>query len=76
MTMRLYLVKTKIFGYDEYDAWVVRAKNPQQARQLAEEKCGASDTSKGTFLDVSKSTCEVISPNGSAARILGSFNAG
>ena len=75
----LYLLKreshgiTDCLGYDEYHAKVVRAENPTQAREIANEVVG--DEGK-IWAEERRVTCEEISPVGQAEVILADFNAG
>jgi len=64
-------------GHDSYDGFVVRAKSPKQARELAAEQ---DRTQPETWRDAKLSSCERLGTcpgvRNFAEVILGSFNAG
>lgn len=67
--MKIYRVyRTDNIGYDEYDAWIVRAESPAKAKKLV----GWGD---GTPTEAHVET-ELITTKGKSRVILGSFNAG
>ena len=70
--MALFLLRRKVFGYDEHDAAVIRAANEQEAREIAEKKLVGGSRA---WFDLSV-TCEEITMTGSHSVILGSFAAG
>jgi len=80
--MRLYLIeiKNENYGYDEYDAMVVRAHNAAQARELAAKKVDGQRTEPShhgkQFRDPNQSTCRQVKEEGMAVVVLASFNAG
>lgn len=70
--MKLFLLsRTDNVGYDEYDAFLVRAKTEEEARQLANPKGSWS-----SWTTPENITCEIISNRGVAGVIIASFNAG
>ena len=74
--MKLYKIeRTTKIDYDEYDSFVIRAKNEQHARKLAKQANGIHSLAD-EWLDPATSTVEVLTPKGEAGIILGSFNAG
>lgn len=75
--MKLYLLKRmpEDGWYDEANGFVVRAKSPRAARELAAEQCG--DEGRGTWLNASTSTCMYLTDkNGTAGVIMRDFSAG
>ncbi len=70
--MALYLLTRADFGYDEYDAKLIRAENEAKARDLANEETG----DEGSLWDRDEVKCEEISPEGEPRVVLVSFNAG
>lgn len=67
--MKIYLVsRTDSVGYDEYDAFVVKAKNKMEALEL----CNAE---WGQFTEYN-TEIEEINLKGKPEVLLGSFNAG
>jgi hypothetical protein len=73
--MRLWLLTTNHYDYDQYSGFVVRATNEKKARELAAEACGRSGNGP-EFLNPKRSKCEPLSARGEAEVILESFNAG
>lgn len=73
--MKLYKVEAKTVDYDEYDSFIVWAKNPEEAMSLVRNKvtCGCSEMV--TNFDSDATVTEVIKPKKSCV-VLGSFNAG
>lgn len=71
--MKLYLVTANHCDYDEYDSFVVWAKYPEEAEQLAVRKSGYSFR-ESNFLKGCVVT-EIKKPKESGI-VLGSFNAG
>ena len=76
--INIYLIKrlTEV-SYDEYDSFVIRAENEIQARNMAFNV--SNDFYKNychDFKDLSKSSCEIITKEGTEEIILSSFNAG
>jgi hypothetical protein len=73
--MRLFLLKTlsKKVEYDVYDAFLIRAKNEMEARQIAHENRSGEGPiwSSNAF-----SSCVEVSAEGDAEIIISSFNAG
>lgn len=65
--MKLYEVTAAYYGYDEYDAFVIWAKNPEEALAIAQE-CTAN-------FDAGATVREVVKPKVSGI-LLSSFNAG
>lgn len=74
--MPLYLLKRpdKDIGYDEYCGFVVRAPDEGSARFIVSNSTGCEGGM--TWMDTTKSSCELIDPNGEDGLILESFNAG
>ena len=73
--MALYLLKRNEFDYDEYNAHLVRASCEHDARVIA-SLVRPSDEDPSEWLDADKSSCVLISPEGSEEVIMSSFNAG
>ena len=70
--MKLFkLTRTDSVDYDEYDSFVVRAKNEKEARDLLQK-----EHSYDTWPNGSNVTCEVLRNKGDPEIIIGSFNAG
>lgn len=65
--MELYEVKAADYDYDEYDAFIIWAKSPEEALTLAQEGTANFDTGA--------TVTEVKKPKQSGI-LLGSFNAG
>jgi len=64
----IYLVERKDdVGWDEYDAFVVRAKNEEEAITICSEQA---------FFNKDNTTVKEINSKGKSGVILGSFNAG
>ena len=76
-TMKLWILsRTDSVDYDEYDSFVILAKDEAEARQLA-EAAGSPYRKAGIWLNSDKCTCEQLTRKGKKAEvILGSFNAG
>ena len=71
--MKLFLLSRSNYTWDEYDAFVVRAENEEEARELASKE----NTFEAVhWLDKTVSTCEEIKIKGDKEIILSSFNAG
>lgn len=70
--MKLYLVEADWCDYDQYDSFVVWAKSPDEALNLARAK--DDPTTMNNFNDNVKVT-EIKKPKESGI-VLGSFNAG
>ena len=72
--MKLYLVEADWCDYDQYDSFVVWAKSPEEALQLAKYRItfGADEP---TNFDTGASVTEIKKPKESGI-VLGSFNAG
>lgn len=66
------LLRIGNIGYDEYDSMLVRAENSNEAREIANSRCG--DEGK-IWTDTKKVTCQVIRATGMSKLILSSFNA-
>lgn len=66
--MKIFLVETDDFEYDEYDAFIVRAKD--EAEALKPGKQYAQDAIRGEI------TVVEVKPEGESKVILASFNAG
>lgn len=62
--MKLWLVKTDHYGYDEYDAFVIRAETAEEALHEAQ------------WENKESVTVTEIAAEGETEMILGSFNAG
>lgn len=70
--MPLFILKrTDAVGWDEYDSYVVRAKNEAEARKITKE-----DAYESSWAEDKDVTCERLSVRGKSEAILGSFNAG
>lgn len=73
--MPYYIVGTTcVIGYDEYDAFVVKAPNAEKARLLAVEKCG-DYTNKDDF-SKDKAIVTLLTSSDPNGVVLASFNAG
>ena len=71
--MKLWLVQTEYYTYDEFDSFVVRAESETAAREVA----GQGDEYHKNFWRASKKvTVKEITVEGEPEVILGSFNAG
>ena len=69
--MKLWLLMRKdSVGYDEYDSFVVRAENEEEARRLARDSTSNGWTSEDQV------DCHILLEEGIAEIILGSYNAG
>ena len=73
--MKLFLLTRDNYTWDEYDAFVIRAKNEDEARKLAAKE-GERSFESVHWLDKTVSTCEEIKIKGDKEIILSSFNAG
>lgn len=67
-------VKSEDVGYDEVDAFVIRAETEEQARLIAYGRAG--DEGGETWRNPEYSTCEELTADGAQGIILRSFNAG
>jgi hypothetical protein len=80
--MKIYKVTAPSYDYDEYDAFIVRAENEEQARGLAIEMAygGSSEYRQNKRLadhqGWQNADVEEVLVEGEAEVILGSFNAG
>lgn len=74
MPKKLWLISRNDSMYDEWDAFVIRAKSAQEARRIASLFC----TKYGvhSFKSSEHSQCAAIKLEGESEVILGSFNAG
>jgi len=74
--MRIYLIDFNECGYDEYDGFVVRAENEDEAIRIIKKKHG--DENKKWGLIDWKGGYKIIDITDKTERaiILGSFNAG
>lgn len=71
--MKLYLLKTKEWGYDCYDSMLIRAESEQRAREIANENCADEGA---IWTDKKITSCEIIFVKGIEQLIISSFNAG
>lgn len=69
--MKLWLITRTDYGYDEYDAFVIRADSEHRVREIAAEK--AADEGAATWLNAA---VKEISEHGEEGIVLDSFNAG
>ncbi len=60
-------------GHDMYDAKVVRAATPKEAREIANKITGDEGR---IWTDTKKVWCSRVKENAKSCEILGSFNAG
>ena len=74
--MKLWLVSTDAFDYDEYDAFVIRAESAEAAREIAHEHDTDWSQGKNFWLSSAEVTVTEVSPEGEPGEILASFNAG
>ena len=74
----LFLVqRTDEVGYDEYNGFIIRASDENEARQIAnKQQVKRSYDDTNYFLDKTASKCIPIHPNGNSEIILGDYNAG
>jgi hypothetical protein len=72
--VKLWLVSTEFYSYDDYDAFVIRAETEHDARAIA-NTTGDSHHS-GFWSNEKKVTVTEITVEGEAEIILSSFNAG
>ena len=68
--MKLFLLSTNDYDWDEYDAFLIRAKDEAAARAEAVK------ITENLLWDGDKVSCEVITVKGKAEIIISSFNAG
>jgi hypothetical protein len=73
--MKLWVITTEKYDYDEYDGFVIRAKNKKEARELAVKAAKSGDNAY-VFADPERSKCVEILKKGTPEVILSSFNAG
>lgn len=71
--MKLFLLSRLDCGYDEYDAKLIRAKNEEDAREIANECVGDEGEIWAKHSEVE---CEIISEDGDPSVIISSFRAG
>lgn len=69
-----YLERTETCGYDETQAFVVRAFSAREAREIASKNSGQEE--KEVWLSCSESTCRSLKQDGKAGVILQDFKAG
>lgn len=76
--MKLWLLKTDDYNYDEYDSFVIAAETEDAVRTLAHsQECHGND--EQFWRNPKKSTCELIAPNSiyiNEQIVCSSFNAG
>jgi hypothetical protein len=72
--MKLWLVSTEYYTYDEYSGFVIRAESELDARAIANTQY--DDHRKGFWSNVKKVTVTEITVEGESEVILASFNAG
>lgn len=71
--MPIYLLQRNgMTHYDEYDRFVIKAKDSKQARKLASIR---DDYDKKVWLNPKKSSIEKVKDTGKSEIILDSFNA-
>lgn len=75
--MKLYLLQTENYDYDEYDGFIIRALNENIAREIA-NSIGTRrlDTSPKVWLAAELSTCTELTIRGSQGLVFSSFNEG
>lgn len=69
--MKLFLLETDQYDYDEYDGFVVRASSEKQAREIVKNEL--TDIIRQ---DIDMFNCIEINARGEAEVILASFHAG
>ena len=75
--MKLWILnRTDPVGWDEYDAFVVRAEDEAQARKIAYDESNPSTFCNPWSFDQTLVECRELVVDGEAGVILGSFNAG
>jgi hypothetical protein len=73
--MYIYLLKqTSQASFDNNEAFVVRAKNFTEAREIASKACG--DEGPHLWLDKNRSSCKRVNPVGKSELILNSYKSG
>jgi len=70
--MKIYLLKRRECGWDEYSARVIIAKNEQRAREIANENIGYEGQ---IWADASRVTCKIVEKK-IEGEVLASFRAG
>ncbi len=70
----IWVLKRDEHGYDESDGFVVRAASEHEARKIASVNAGYEGRS--VWLDASKSSCEVVPPDGPSGLIFSGFRPG
>lgn len=73
--MKLYIVKADDYDWDEYDSFIIWAKNPEEALQLALNEARSGWRERKTNFDEGVTVTEVKKPK-QATILLASFNAG
>ena len=72
--MKIFLLeRTDGYGYDEYDAKIIRAKDEGKARELANNCTGDEGN---IWTDEKEVACKQITVAGEEGVVLASFNAG
>ncbi len=70
----IYLLERKDeIGYDEYDAKVIRAKNPEEARAIANRHVGDEGR---LWAEKEIVSCRRVKPDAMGKEIMSSFRAG
>jgi len=64
------------FGHDTQQGVVVRARDEQQARELAAEAAGGKEWERAPWLDSTITACEIVTNKGPAGVILRDYLAG
>ena len=73
--MNIYIIKrTDAIGWDEYEGFVVVAKNEQEAREIASKE--AADEGEDIWFNHAYTRCEVVDTLVGPRVVLSSFNAG
>lgn len=73
--MKLYKVEAKEVDYDEYDAFIVWAKCPEEALLIAKTEALSGYAERKTNFDVDATVTEIKKPKQTGI-LMGSFNAG
>lgn len=71
--MKLFLLERDKYGWDEYDLLLIRATDEAAARAIANKEIDDGGT---LWDDGDRVSCKIITVEGEAELIIGSFNAG
>ena len=71
--MKLFLLIYDDYSWDEYDRKLIRAKNEDHAREIANTNTGDEGR---IWTDKKLVQCEIVTVSGESCEVIGSFNAG